>query len=399
MAIDRRPTQQDLSWFLDLHKQNKLNLSPAYQRRSVWGIKDKRFFLDTIFNNYPCPAIYIQKETDDEYNTTYNVVDGKQRLMTIIDFYHNKIKLSDSLHNQDLNNKKWSEILDREIKKKFLNYSFNVETLDSLDDSGWNNVFDRLNRNSKTLSHQELRHARFDGWLVNRAEHEATLPFWKEIKISSSAKARRMKDVEFISIFMLIILEDKIVGFPQSALDILYEKYEIESSKDENIDEDTFFSERSFDSMNQNMSDQNLSQQQFNKQVESYIVPQGDIEEFDIKLLAVKNFISSLNAESDILTANKVFGAKRTTHLYTLWTYLSLVEIPSDISEFKGKYEDFFNIFEQLKNTDEAEWTALSIDQTKREKVSAYYTNAMGPTTEEPQRKARLEALDNFLNL
>ena len=34
-----------------------------------------------------------------------------------------------------------------------------------------------------------------------------------------------MKDVEFISILLLVILEGKIVGFPQSNLDTLYEKY------------------------------------------------------------------------------------------------------------------------------------------------------------------------------
>jgi hypothetical protein len=58
MAIDRRVTQQDLSWFLDLYAQGKLNLNPPYQRKSVWMPKDKRFFLDTVLNNYPCPAIY-----------------------------------------------------------------------------------------------------------------------------------------------------------------------------------------------------------------------------------------------------------------------------------------------------------------------------------------------------
>ena len=398
MAIDRRPTQQDLSWFLDLYKQEKLNLDPGYQRRSVWTRKDKTFFLNTIINNYPCPAIYIQKETDDNFETIYNVVDGKQRLMTIIGFYHNKIKLGDDFNNTELDNKKWRDIEDREIKKRFLNYSFNVETLDSIDDAGWNLVFDRLNRNSKTLSHQELRHARFDGWLVSRAEHEASQPFWKEIKISSAAKARRMKDVEFISIFMLIILEGKIVGFPQSALDILYEKYEISSSSEE-LDEDDFFEENSFDSMNQDEITQDSSQERFNEQVSSYIVPQNDIDDFETKLLEIKNFISSLNKETNLLTANKVFGAKRTTHLYTLWSYLSLVTIPSNVSDFKNKYEEFFNIFETLKNTDEANWPTVGVEEDKRTILISYYTNARGPTTEEPQRKARLDALNEFLNL
>jgi hypothetical protein len=36
MAVDRRVTTQDISWFLDLDNNKQLNLDPPYQRRSVW---------------------------------------------------------------------------------------------------------------------------------------------------------------------------------------------------------------------------------------------------------------------------------------------------------------------------------------------------------------------------
>jgi len=394
MAIDRRVTQQDLSWFLDLEAQGKLNLDPPYQRKSVWMPKDKRFFLDTILNNYPCPAIYLQKETDENYKTTYNVIDGKQRLTTVIDFYKGKIRLANNVNNEVLDNKKWSEINDVRIKKSFLNYSFTVENLDSLDDIEWNHVFDRLNSNAKTLSHQELRHSRYNGWLINRAEQEAENPFWKDIKISSTAKARRMKDVEFISIFMLVILEEKIVGFPQSALDKLYAKYEI-TTADET--EEEFFEKKSFDALNDG-SEQNSSQLKFDKQIASHIT-QDYIEEFENKIQEIKQFLSKLINLSEILTTNKIFAKKRTTHLYTLWSYLALTTIPSDVNNFKEKYEEFFNIFEKLQNTEEPAWKDISVDESKRNIVTSYYMNAMGATTEEPQRKLRHKALKEFLEI
>ncbi|MFI3190835.1 hypothetical protein BCS42_03790 [Crenothrix sp. D3] len=397
MAIDRRPTQQDLSWFLDLYAQGKLNLNPPYQRKSVWMPKDKRFFLDTVLNNYPCPAIYLQKYTDEHYKTTYNVIDGKQRLTTVIEFYANKIRLPDDLGDVTLNNKKWSEIEDDKVKKNFLNYSFSVETLDSLDYTGWNTVFDRLNRNAKTLSHQELRHARFDGWLINRAEQEAENPFWKEIKISSTSKARRMKDVEFISILMLVILEGEIVGFPQGDLDILYARYNEISESDKT--EETFFENESFDDLNDG-NEQDDSQLKFDEKFVSYAIPQDDIDEFEKKLSDIKMFISDLNkSPSDILTINKIFGKKRTTHLYTLWTYLALIKIPDNIGEFKEKYEELFDIFEKLEKIDESAWQDIAIDETKRKIAMSYYANATGATTEKPQRQARLEALKQFLEV
>lgn len=388
MAINRRPNQQDLSWFIDLNKQRKLNLDPPYQRKSVWLPKDKRFFLNTIFNNYPCPAIYLQKQTDESYSTTYNVVDGKQRLMTVIDFYDGKLRLSDDYGDNRLDNKKWSEIQDDDFKKQFLNYQFTVETLDSIDYEGWNTVFDRLNRNAKTLSNQELRHARFDGWLVNRAELEAEFPLWKEIKISSTSKARRMKDVEFISILMLVILEEKIVGFPQSALDILYAKYEV-VQKDNT--EDAFFEQNAFNVDAESTDDQI----EFDEQVGSYEVCEEDLEEFEAKFTSIKEFIRQFNISSELLTTNKVFGARRTTHLYTLWTYLALKTIPSDVEEFKNKYEKFFTVFEQLQQLDISLWADLKIPNVKL--VIDYLNNSSGASTEEPQRKGRLEALAQYM--
>lgn len=389
MAINRRPNNQDLSWFIDLNKQGKLNLNPPYQRKSVWMPKDKKFFLNTIFNNYPCPAIYLQKHTDENYNTTYNVVDGKQRLTTVIDFYNGKLRLSDDYGDSRLDNKKWSEIDDDDFKKQFLNYQFTVETLDSIDYEGWNTVFDRLNRNAKTLSNQELRHARFDGWLVNRAEQEAEFPLWKDIKISSTSKARRMKDVEFISILMLVILERKIVGFPQSALDVLYAKYETVKSEKE---EDTFFEQNAFDVAAEVTADDQIS---FDEQVGAYEVYEEDVEEFEIKFTQIKEFISELIKVSDLLTTNKVFGARRTTHLYTLWSYLALKEIPPDVEVFKVKYENFFAAFEKLQQTEIAKWTELDIPNI--DYVITYFNNSSGASTEEPQRKGRLEALEKYV--
>ena len=89
----RRPSTQDISWFLDLFDRKQLDLEPPYQRKSVWSPKDKKFFIDTIFRNYPSPAIFLHKSINDQGQSLYHVVDGKQRLSTIIDFVQDKIKI------------------------------------------------------------------------------------------------------------------------------------------------------------------------------------------------------------------------------------------------------------------------------------------------------------------
>jgi hypothetical protein len=63
MDLKRRVTTQDVSWFLDLYRNNQLILDPPYQRRSVWSPKDRRFFLDTILRGYPSPQIFLYKKS------------------------------------------------------------------------------------------------------------------------------------------------------------------------------------------------------------------------------------------------------------------------------------------------------------------------------------------------
>ena len=213
LGIKRNPTQQDLSWFLDLYAWNQIDLNPPYQRKSIWGRSDKKFFLNTIFNNFPCPAIYVQKEIKNG-KTMYFVVDGKQRLQTIFDFYNNKLSIPSDFGDSRLDGKKWKDIeKDPELSSIFYDYNFTVEILTGVQNELWKEVFDRLNRNAKVLTDQELRHARFDGWLINNVENEANEEnlendnkFWKNVGIATKGKAARMKDAEFISILALSIL-------------------------------------------------------------------------------------------------------------------------------------------------------------------------------------------------
>lgn len=80
-------------------RRNIFKTDPVYQRQgSVWSESKKQLFIDSIVNGYDIPKIYIHKlgEGDDGYGSrTYAVVDGKQRLEAIWDFFDNKFALAD----------------------------------------------------------------------------------------------------------------------------------------------------------------------------------------------------------------------------------------------------------------------------------------------------------------
>lgn len=74
-----------LEWFDD----NKLVFDPVYQRESnVWGLKRKQNFVFTLVNNkrYVIPAIYFNEKASGLFSSRFDIVDGKQRITTIIEF-------------------------------------------------------------------------------------------------------------------------------------------------------------------------------------------------------------------------------------------------------------------------------------------------------------------------
>ena len=193
----------------------------------MWTLKDKQFFLDTIFRNYPSPAIFLHKTIDDGGKATYHVVDGKQRTQTILEFANDKIKIGGDYGDIRLNGKKWSSLQgEQTLKQRFWNCQVTVEMIDIVEGTIVNEVFDRLNRNSRKLTAQELRHAKFEGWFIITVENEADDAGWRELDVATTARVKRMVDSQFISELLLVILEEGIMGFDQDALDDLYAKYD-----------------------------------------------------------------------------------------------------------------------------------------------------------------------------
>jgi hypothetical protein len=369
MAFNRTPNQQDLSWFIDMKTQGRLELDPPYQRRSVWTSKDKQFFLDTILNNYPCPAVYLQKE-NTEKGPLYNVVDGKQRLSTVLDFYNGKIRLSKTFGIADYRGKKFSDLPD-DVKSEFYNYIFMVEQIRSDEDVEWGEVFQRVNKNQKKLAEQELRHARFDGWLIRRAESEVENKIWESLGISSKARRMRMKDAEFVSILMLVILEQRFIGFPQHKIDELYAKYDFvldEIPEDEADLND--LDEVEFDGITKEL-----------------------IQEFETKFNKILSFISKMEEHNQCVTKHK---KRLFTDFYSLWSALVFDEeiMEKGVEKIAELYEGLISLVDGAYVKTKA---GDSLDDLPYS-VQSYFGNSTGAATEEEPRRLRNMALMEYVN-
>ncbi|KJG10155.1 DUF262 domain-containing protein [Photobacterium kishitanii] len=232
--LSRESNTISLANFWENEQLNKYNYSPGYQRDSVWSEEKQSFLIDSILKNIPIPPIFLHQIIDDKTGKTkYAVIDGKQRLTSIIRFIKGEIGSVSEDENSPLYDERISGIKFSDLKKEenedlrrfFWRYSIPIEYVDSSDKAIIDAIFDRLNRNGEPLTGQELRRAGFYGTdLLNTIESIASNSiFWK--KRLKNVDIKRMEDREFISEILFYMLEDNYLNSDQSVLELLYSKY------------------------------------------------------------------------------------------------------------------------------------------------------------------------------
>lgn len=220
---ERRIVPHPIAWFNDLNTRGLLDLTPPYQRRSVWNHQYRVYFIETILLNYPAPPIFLHETIDADGLATYSVVDGKQRLTAIFDFAKDSFPVADDSSLEHLQGKSFGD-LDKPTRQAFWQYQLPVEFLPYTDAVTLKSIFDRLNRNVARLTRQELRHARFEGEFATSAEQLTdvmyeTLP--SDFPHLAKPSMRQMRDVELVA-QLLLLTEDSPQSMSQDELDQAY---------------------------------------------------------------------------------------------------------------------------------------------------------------------------------
>jgi len=208
----------------------------------VWNLEYRQFFIDSLVRNYPTQSIFLEIEVDPDIPTVYRVLDGKQRLSSLIKFTEDEFPAPDSLADLKLSSLYYSDF-PKDFKKQILSYLFTIEVVEDATSAELNQAFDRLNRNVARLNRQELRHAQFGGAFLSKMERLADNAFWSELGLVTPARRRRMLDVEYVSELYVIGLKGIQDG--KDYLDEIYAAYDQEIVGEEQADR-TFRRTREF---------------------------------------------------------------------------------------------------------------------------------------------------------
>lgn len=132
-----------------MHYHFGIDFNPDYQRGYVWTQEDKELLLDSVFKNIEIgkfALIHLSTSEWHERGFSYEILDGKQRLSTLIEFYENKLSYKGKYYN-DLS---WKD------RMTFKHHNVSVAEVESENKKTILKYFLMLNRTGKAMDKAQL---------------------------------------------------------------------------------------------------------------------------------------------------------------------------------------------------------------------------------------------------
>lgn len=139
---------------------------PKYQRKFVWRPKNKSLFIESVLLGLPIPFMFFAGCEDGRLE----IVDGAQRMQTLVEFTNNKLKLSNLEKLTCLNGFKFKDLTQAQ-QRKFNNKTFRVIVLDEKTTPDVRqDLFNRINTSGMKATDSEVRRGSYPGSLTTFIE-------------------------------------------------------------------------------------------------------------------------------------------------------------------------------------------------------------------------------------
>ena len=188
-------------------KNKNIDMNPRFQRRDAWSPGGKGRFIESVIIGFPIPQIVLAEKKG--LRGQFIVLDGKQRLLTLLQFTGNAegpkngFRLSGLEVRTDLSRRTITQLEGDPARRGDLNAFFN-NTIRTVVIRNWPNtnflhtVFLRLNTGSVKLSPQELRQAMVPGPFSDYIDDAAIASTHVQALLGRSSPDPRMRDVELM---------------------------------------------------------------------------------------------------------------------------------------------------------------------------------------------------------
>ncbi|CAN7558374.1 DUF262 domain-containing protein [Acidovorax sp. LjRoot194] len=219
-------SKHSIAELIDLYKRKDLTVNEEYQRAPrIWPPAARSYFIDTILSGYPFPKIYLWEQLNKAtLRPQREIVDGQQRMTSIIDFRDNKFALT--ANSAHYSGKKFEDLTE-DAQENFLTYTVSCDVIRNAQRAEILQMFRRMNAYTLPLNEAEKRHSEYFGafknWVNSLVDNWGQL--FIEWKVLSSRAIVRMEDAEFITEIALA-MHVGIVSTSTSSLKGLYKTYD-----------------------------------------------------------------------------------------------------------------------------------------------------------------------------
>lgn len=141
--------QQDISSLLHRYIDDRgVDMNPPYQRGIVWSDEQRQELLNSIFNYIDIGKFVFIKLPYAQGGFDYQILDGKQKLQTLVDFYFDKFQWNGFYYSE----------LNWEMKIVFMHHSVSVAELDgrSFDEKAVLEYFIKLNTTGVPMAKEHI---------------------------------------------------------------------------------------------------------------------------------------------------------------------------------------------------------------------------------------------------
>lgn len=138
------------------YHHREIDLAPDFQRRArLWPLFRRSQLIESLLLKIPLPVFYVAADQSDHWA----VVDGLQRITTIVDFLNDDFALSGLEYLFNLENCLYSD-LDRAMKRRIEETELVINIIQpGTPDEVMMNIFKRINTGGIALNGQEIRNA------------------------------------------------------------------------------------------------------------------------------------------------------------------------------------------------------------------------------------------------
>ncbi len=131
---------------------------PEYQREFVWDNRRKSRFIESVLLGVPLTPFLVSEDGKGRLE----IIDGSQRIRTLISFYNDEFGLS-GLEKLDKINKAKFKDLPKKAQNSYKNRDFKIIIVDEANLNIKQDIFNRINTSSEKLTDSEIRKGSYSG--------------------------------------------------------------------------------------------------------------------------------------------------------------------------------------------------------------------------------------------